>query len=127
MLQYIELEPGDERGYFNLGMVAMDEGQNEEAESWLRRATKLRPDFRSALFNLALLLSQTAQELRALPVLDHLLLYHPYHTKALVLQGDILLNQLRDHEGARRAFYRVLELDPGNVQSSHNLSVVLYD
>uniref|UniRef100_UPI00358F5A3E protein O-mannosyl-transferase TMTC3-like n=1 Tax=Myxine glutinosa TaxID=7769 RepID=UPI00358F5A3E len=127
MLQYIELEPGDERGYFNLGMVAMDEGQTEESESWLRRAIKLRPDFRSALFNLALLLSQTGQELRALPVLDDLLLYHPYHTKALVLRGDILLNQLQDHEGARQAFYRVLELDPGNVQSSHNLCVVLYD
>ncbi|CAN0262414.1 protein O-mannosyl-transferase TMTC3 [Lampetra fluviatilis] len=127
LLRYAELEPSDEKAYFNLGMVATDMGRADEAERWLRRAVALRPDFRGALFNLALLLVQSRHELDALPVLEQLLEHHPQHAKALVLQGDVLLNRRGDAAGARRAFQRALAAEPGNSQAKHNLCVVMFE
>lgn len=108
-------------------MLAMDAEENEEAERWMRKAIALQPGFRSALFNLALLLAQGKRERDALSVLDELLRHHPEHSKGLILKGDILMNQLKDTRGAREAFERILRSDPGNVQAKHNLCVVYFE
>ena len=50
--------PDNDRVYFNLGMLGMDDGDYDSAEGWFKRAVQLKPDFRSALFNLALLLNE---------------------------------------------------------------------
>ncbi|CAH2277685.1 transmembrane and TPR repeat-containing 3 [Pelobates cultripes] len=127
LLSYIEEEPHDANGYFNLGMLAMDEKNDFESETWMKKAIQLQPGFRSALFNLALLYSQTGRELEALPVLDELLRYYPDHTKGLILKGDILMNQKKDIKGAKKCFEKILELDPNNVQGKHNLCVVYFE
>ncbi|XP_053362470.1 protein O-mannosyl-transferase TMTC3 [Clarias gariepinus] len=126
-LSYVQEEPNDANGYFNLGMLAMDAEENEAAERWMRKAIALQPGFRSALFNLALLLAQGKRERDALSVLDELLRHHPEHSKGLILKGDILMNQLKDTQGAREAFERILRSDPGNVQAKHNLCVVYFE
>lgn len=123
----MEEEPNDANGYFNLGMLAMDAEENQEAERWMRKAIALQPGFRSALFNLALLLAQGKRERDALRILDELLRHHPEHAKGLILKGDILMNQLKDTQGAREAFERILRSDPGNVQAKHNLCVVYFE
>lgn len=120
-------EPQDANGYFNLGMLAMDDKKDVEAEAWMKKAIRLQPNFRSALFNLALLYSQTSKELMALPVLEDLLKYYPDHTKGLILKGDILMNQKKDIVGAKQCFEKILELDPNNVQGKHNLCVVYFE
>ncbi|XP_069485436.1 protein O-mannosyl-transferase TMTC3 [Ambystoma mexicanum] len=127
LLTYVEEEPLDANGYFNLGMLAMDEKRDKEAEMWMKKAIKLQAGFRSALFNLALLYSQTSQELMALPVLEELLLYFPDHTKGLILKGDILMNQKKDIKGAKKCFEQILAMDPNNVQGRHNLCVVYFE
>lgn len=126
-LTYVEEEPDDANGYFNLGMLAMDANENEEAERWMREAIRLQPGFRSALFNLALLYSQSQRELDALPVLDELLRFHPEHVKGLILKGDILMNHRKDTRGAKACFERILNMDPSNVQAKHNLCVVYFE
>uniref|UniRef100_A0A8C9R5V2 Protein O-mannosyl-transferase TMTC3 n=1 Tax=Scleropages formosus TaxID=113540 RepID=A0A8C9R5V2_SCLFO len=126
-LVYIKEEPDDANGYFNLGMLAMDENKNEAAEKWMKKAIKLQPGFRSALFNLALLYSQSKRELDALPVLEELLHHHPEHVKGLVLKGDILMNHKKDTKGAKACFERILQMDPTNVQGKHNLCVVYFE
>ncbi|KPP61924.1 transmembrane and TPR repeat-containing protein 3-like [Scleropages formosus] len=126
-LVYIKEEPDDANGYFNLGMLAMDENKNEAAEKWMKKAIKLQPGFRSALFNLALLYSQSKRELDALPVLEELLHHHPEHVKGLVLKGDILMNHKKDTKGAKVCFERILQMDPTNVQGKHNLCVVYFE
>ncbi|MFT7799279.1 transmembrane and TPR repeat-containing protein 3 [Arapaima gigas] len=126
-LVYVKEEPDDANGYFNLGMLAMDENKNEEAEKWMKKAIKLQPGFRSALFNLALLYSQSKRELEALPVLEELLHHHPEHVKGLVLKGDILMNHKKDTKGAKACFERILQMDPTNVQGKHNLCVVYFE
>ncbi|KAF4010133.1 hypothetical protein G4228_001451 [Cervus hanglu yarkandensis] len=127
LLSYINEEPQDANGYFNLGMLAMDDKKDSEAEMWMKKAIKLQADFRSALFNLALLYSQTAKELMALPVLEELLKYYPDHIKGLILKGDILMNQKKDIYGAKKCFEKILEMDPSNVQGKHNLCVVYFE
>ncbi|XP_069085717.1 protein O-mannosyl-transferase TMTC3 isoform X3 [Pleurodeles waltl] len=127
LLSYVEEEPLDANGYFNLGMLAMDEKRDTEAEMWMKKAIKLQAGFRSALFNLALLYSQTSQELMALPVLEELLRYYPDHTKGLILKGDILMNQKKDIKGAKKCFEQILAMDPNNVQGKHNLCVVYFE
>uniref|UniRef100_A0A671PN19 Protein O-mannosyl-transferase TMTC3 n=1 Tax=Sinocyclocheilus anshuiensis TaxID=1608454 RepID=A0A671PN19_9TELE len=126
-LTYVKEEPDDANGYFNLGMLAMDANENEEAERWMREAIRLQPGFRSALFNLALLYSQSQRELDALPVLEELLRYHPEHVKGLILKGDILMNHRKDTRGAKACFERILNMDPSNVQAKHNLCVVYFE
>ncbi|XP_072257327.1 protein O-mannosyl-transferase TMTC3 [Pyxicephalus adspersus] len=127
LLTYIEEEPNDANGYFNLGMLAMDEKKDLEAEKWMRKAIQLQHGFRSALFNLALLYSQTSRELEALPVLDELLRHYPDHIKGLILKGDILMNQKKDIKGAKKCFEKIIEMDPKNVQGKHNLCVVYFE
>ncbi|KAL9854162.1 LOW QUALITY PROTEIN: protein O-mannosyl-transferase TMTC3 [Geothlypis trichas] len=127
LLHYVKEEPQDSNGYFNLGMLAMDDKKDTEAEAWMKKAIRLQPNFRSALFNLALLYSQTGKELMALPVLEDLLRYYPDHTKGLILKGDILMNQKKDIVGAKMCFEKILELDPKNVQGKHNLCVVYFE
>lgn len=126
-LTYVEEEPDDANGYFNLGMLAMDANENAAAERWMRKAISLQAGFRSALFNLALLYSQSKRETDALPVLDELLLHHPEHIKGLILKGDILMNHKKDTNGAKACFERILRMDPTNVQGKHNLCVVYFE
>lgn len=126
-LIYVEEEPEDANGYFNLGMLAMDANENEAAEKWMKKAISLQQGFRSALFNLALLYSQSRRELDALPVLGELLYHHPEHVKGLILKGDILMNHRKDTQGARECFEKILRMDPSNVQGKHNLCVVYFE
>uniref|UniRef100_A0A8C6L0U7 Protein O-mannosyl-transferase TMTC3 n=1 Tax=Nothobranchius furzeri TaxID=105023 RepID=A0A8C6L0U7_NOTFU len=126
-LTYVEEEPDDANGYFNLGMLAMDAAENAAAEHWMRKAIGLQAGFRSALFNLALLYSQSKREVDALPVLDELLHHHPEHIKGLILKGDILMNHKKDTKGAKVCFERILRMDPTNVQGKHNLCVVYFE
>lgn len=126
-LAYVEEEPDDANGYFNLGMLAMDANENPAAERWMRKAISLQAGFRSALFNLALLYSQSRRETEALPVLDELLRHHPQHIKGLILKGDILMNHKKETSGAKACFQRILDIDPTNVQGKHNLCVVYFE
>ncbi|CAG5957608.1 unnamed protein product [Menidia menidia] len=126
-LIYVEEEPNDANGYFNLGMLAMDANENAAAELWMRKAIGLQAGFRSALFNLALLYSQSKRETDALPVLDELLNHHPEHIKGLILKGDILMNHKKDTNGAKACFEQILRMDPTNVQGKHNLCVVYFE
>ncbi|XP_076343835.1 protein O-mannosyl-transferase Tmtc3-like isoform X2 [Tachypleus tridentatus] len=114
----------NERVYFNLGMLSMDDKRFIEAETWFKKAIEVREDFRSALFNLALLLSDTHRPLEAVPFLKQLLKHHSDHVKGLILLGDIYINHVRDLHAAEECYKRILDMEPTNVQAVHNLCVV---
>lgn len=90
----------NERVHFNLGMLAMDDNDVAAAEHWFRKAVELREDFRSALFNLALLLADDQRPLQAAPFLNQLVRFHPDHIKGLILLGDIYINNIKDLDAA---------------------------
>lgn len=81
-------------------MLAMDDRNIEEAENWFKRAVHLKHDFRSALFNLALLLADDHRPLEAAPFLNQLVKHHPDHIKGLILLGDIYINNIKDLDAA---------------------------
>ncbi|VVC41584.1 Hypothetical protein CINCED_3A005366 [Cinara cedri] len=114
----------NERVFFNLGMLAMDEGDVPAAEHWFRQAILIKEDFRAALFNLALLLADDHRPLQAAPFLNQLVRFHPDHIKALILLGDIYINNIKDLDAAENCYKRILQLDPDNTQGMHNLCVV---
>lgn len=120
----LQKDSTNERVYFNLGMLAMDDRDLSEAEHWFRRAIQVKQDFRSALFNLALLLADDHRPLEAAPFLNQLVRFHPNHVKGLILLGDIYINNIKDLDAAENCYKRILELDPNNIQGTHNLCVV---
>lgn len=124
LLNLVKLDPGNERVYFNLGMITMDDKDHKSAEKWFRKAIELKGDFRSALFNLALLLVESGRALEATPFLNQLVKHHPDHIKGLILLGDIYINSIRDLDSAEKCYKRILDVDPSHVQGMHNLCVV---
>ncbi|KAG8177684.1 hypothetical protein JTE90_021982 [Oedothorax gibbosus] len=117
----------NERVYFNLGMLAMDEKNTTLAEKWFQKAVQIREDFRSALFNLALLLSEAGRPNEAVPFLHKLLRHHPDHVKGLILLGDIYINIIRDLDAAQECYENILRQEPHNIQALHNLCVVFVE
>lgn len=71
----------------------------------------LKPNFRSALFNLALLLSDTGRPLEAVPFLKQLVHHHQDHIKGLILLGDIYINSMKDLEAAEGVMLYIQVLD----------------
>lgn len=78
----------------------MDDRDSADAERWFRNAVALKEDFRSALFNLALLLADEQRPLEAAPFLNQLVRFHPDHVKGLILLGDIYINNIKDLDAA---------------------------
>ncbi|XP_017000704.2 protein O-mannosyl-transferase Tmtc3 [Drosophila takahashii] len=117
----------NEKVYFNLGMLAMDESSFDEAEQFFKRAIHLKSDFRSALFNLALLLADTKRPLDAVPFLNQLIRHHASHVKGLILLGDIYINHMKDLDAAEKCYRSILHYDPHNTQGLHNLCVVFVE
>lgn len=78
----------------------MDDHDSASAERWFRNAVALKEDFRSALFNLALLLADEQRPLEAAPFLNQLVRFHPDHVKGLILLGDIYINNIKDFDAA---------------------------
>jgi protein O-mannosyl-transferase len=102
----------NERVFFNLGMLAMDDNDNNGAEHWFRQAITLREDFRSALFNLALLLADDHRPLEAAPFLNQLVRHHPDHVKGLILLGDIYINHIKDIDAAENVSHEKTNHEP---------------
>ncbi|ESN89866.1 hypothetical protein HELRODRAFT_116733 [Helobdella robusta] len=125
LLRLKEIDPSDEKVHFNLGMLYTDALRYNDARSSFKRAIQLMPSFRSALFNLALLLANDMKmHLEAVPVLEQLLQHYPSHTNGLILLGDISITHLKDLNRAQTCFEKILQQDPNNIQALHNLCVV---
>ena len=127
LMRIVKKGKSNERVFFNLGMIAMDAKDLAAAEQWFRKAVHVKPDFRSALFNLALLLSESSKPLAAEPVLHQLLEHYPGHVKGLILLGDLYVNHHGDLAAAEKCYQLILEIEPNNVQAHHNLCVVMVE
>lgn len=127
LLKVLSKDDKNEKVFFNLGMLAMDESDFEQAELYFKRAIHLKADFRSALFNLALLLADSNRPLDAVPFLNQLIRHHPNHIKGLILLGDIYINHMKDLDAAEACYRKILHYEPHNTQGLHNLCVVFVE
>jgi len=124
LLKLLEFNKDNDRVFFNLGMLSMDENKTNEAVYYFKKAIELKKDFRSALFNLALLLSDSNRPIEAIPFLKQLIFYYPHHIKGLILLGDIYVNHVRNLNEAELSYKSILRYEPNNIQGLHNLCVV---
>ncbi|XP_076315697.1 protein O-mannosyl-transferase TMTC3-like [Tachypleus tridentatus] len=112
--------------FFNLGKVALDRKDLGLAEKWFRKALEVRPHLKSALFNLALLMTEQQRPQEALLYLRKLLESHPDHIDALILIADIYVNHFKNLKAAKQCYKKILRVNPRHVQGLHNLCVIYY-
>ncbi|KAH9496994.1 Protein O-mannosyl-transferase tmtc3 [Dermatophagoides farinae] len=120
-------DENNERIYFNMAMISMANKNYTDAEQLFRQTLQLKPNFSSANFNLALLLTENHRPIDALPYLQRLLKQQPEHFKGLTLLCDILINNVKDFDQASHCYKQILKLDPKNIQAKHNLCVVFIE
>ncbi|XP_041453072.1 protein O-mannosyl-transferase TMTC3-like [Lytechinus variegatus] len=121
----LEIDSQSEMSFSTLGMLAVDDDDNQAALQYYQKALEINPSSRHALFNVALIHSDDKRPLQAKPYLETLLQYHPNHTKSMLLLGDIFLNSFQDVEKSKQLFQQIVDLEPSNIQARHNLCVVL--
>ncbi|XP_052810856.1 protein O-mannosyl-transferase TMTC3-like isoform X2 [Mya arenaria] len=126
--QLIKKQSNDSRPPFSLAMLMMDMGDFNAAEKYFKLAIKIEPTFKSALFNLALMLTNNLQRpMDAVPFVRELLKNHPDHMKGLMLLGELNVNHLKNLDEAAECFNKVIEVEPENIEALHNLCVVLVE
>ncbi|KAJ6216317.1 hypothetical protein RDWZM_007474 [Blomia tropicalis] len=108
---------------FNIAITLLDLGglnNRMEAIQHLKRAVQIKPNFRSALYNLALLYYDFKDYTNALHYLQQINEYHSNYAKALLLMADIF-SKLKQMDRAEQAYIKVLETDNVNYEALHNL------
>ncbi|OTF80488.1 hypothetical protein BLA29_012778, partial [Euroglyphus maynei] len=120
-------DENNERIYFNMAMISMANKNYTDAEQLFRQTLRLKPNFSSANFNLALLLAENDRPIEALPYLKRLLRQYPEHMKGLHLLCDILINNVKDFDQSSHCYERILKLDPKNIQAKHNICVIFIE
>ena len=123
----MKLQPGNDRVMFQLAMAHIELAELEEAKEAFRRTLQITPTYRSALYNLALLLYQDKDYVSALKPLITLRDHHPSHDKGLLLLGDTYMH-MDQPESARQAYELSIQINPNSAVAFHNLgkSELLY-
>ena len=118
----LELDPTNEKALFNLGVIAMDLDQWEEAEKWFQKTVTLHPDSRSSHFNLALLYSRQKRHRESIQILSSLVERFPSHTTSYQLLGDSYV-AVEQYEEAVKAYLGCMKVDSLQVSCQHNIGV----
>lgn len=118
----LELDPTNEKALFNMGVVAMDLGQGEEAEKWFKKTASTYSDSRSANFNLALLYSNQKRHRDSVDILVPLVEQFPTHTNSYQLLGDSYV-ALKQYKEAVDTYLGCMTVDPRQVSCQHNIGV----
>ncbi|MFH1679905.1 MAG: tetratricopeptide repeat protein, partial [Candidatus Eisenbacteria bacterium] len=111
-------------GYVDLGGLLAEKGRGEEAEPLLRRGLELAPESPAGLLNLGKLLVSTGRRAEAAPILRRATEAAPGRRDVWFEWGNLLVQEGRLPE-AGGAFREAARLDPCDVPSLMNLSLVL--
>jgi len=106
----LELDPRNKVAWYNLGVIAQQDGRTADARAAYDEALKIDPKYPSALFNKALLLKSSEPD-RAIGLLKRAVAAHPKAATAHLQLGLILAEKNR-HEEAEDAFRHAVAADP---------------
>ena len=107
----LELDPHNTFAWYNLGVIAQQQGRTADARAAYDKALKIDPKFTSALYNKAILLRHTDPD-RAIGILKRAIAANPQMATGFRLQlGQILAERGRDDE-AEDQFRRVVAASP---------------
>ncbi|MEV0409800.1 tetratricopeptide repeat protein [Streptomyces sp. NPDC050448] len=106
----VELDPRNKLAWYNLGVIAQQDGETADALASYDKALKIDPSFTSALFNEAILLKPTEPD-RAVGLLKRAIAADPQAATAHLQLGHILAGKGRTDE-AGGEFRRAVVADP---------------
>jgi tetratricopeptide (TPR) repeat protein len=75
--------------HFNLGYIALQEGQLTLAQNYLQKALSLNPDHTQSLINMAVILYQQNQKKSILPFLQRALKLEPHNEQVKAMMQDL--------------------------------------
>ena len=120
----IAVTDGNFLAHNNLGLARQRAGDLDGAETELREALRLAPDYVDAHFNLGLTLEREGRLDAAAAEYAEVLRRAPGHARALASLGSVR-RQLGDLDGAVADLRSALALDPDLVEAHANLGAVL--
>jgi tetratricopeptide (TPR) repeat protein len=105
--------PNPERPYFNLGKIAIEEGDYEEAEFLFRKVISVAPGMAEAHERLGFALEQMGKIRKALDEYGKAVELKPQLPLANFHLGNLYF-QLREYDKAKRYLYEVISIVPGS-------------
>ena len=106
-------------------MAHVELAELEEAKESFERTLQITPTYRSALYNLALLLFQDGDFPSALKHLLTLRDHHPSHDKGMLLLGDTYMC-MNQPQSARQAYEQSIQVNPNSAIAFHYLGKPVY-
>lgn len=121
----IMLVPEDATAWHDLGLLALEIEDLDQAIDCVRQAARLAPESPTFLRNLGELCRRRGWHDEALESLQGALLLDPTQVESHYNLG-VLLATLNRWQGASEAYRRALQLDPSHRRAWHNLSIALH-
>ncbi|SFG61772.1 tetratricopeptide repeat protein [Streptomyces mirabilis] len=106
----LKLDPRNKVAWYNLGVIAQQDDEPDDARTAYDKALKIDPSFTSALFNEAILLKSSDPD-RAIELLKKCIAADPKAGTAYLQLGQILAEKDRDDE-AGEAFRHMAAIEP---------------
>ena len=103
----------------------LDLQQIEKSEEWFKRTLTLDPNYRSALYNLGLLLNHLQRYEEAVEVLTKFVSLSPDHANGAQVLGDCYM-RLSQRAKAEEMYELVLRHHPNHTIALHNLGKTLF-
>jgi len=119
----LETEPDNAMALLDLGSLEYRARHFEEAEKWLKRATRLKPDSAAAWLALGVVACESGKLDAALAALSQAVLLEPRNAKAHSYLG-VTVGRKGWLDGAEAELQRALELDETLAEAHFNLAVV---
>lgn len=101
-------------------MAHIELEEMEDAKEAFRHTLHITPTYRSALYNLALLLYQDEDYPSALGHLVTLRDHHPSHDRGMLLLGDTCMH-MKQLDRAQEAYELAIQNNPSSAIALHNL------
>jgi len=116
MAQALETEvadnPRNTNAWVQLGNVYFDTDQNQKAADAYTKALALNPQNTDVLTALGILYQRMGQAHQALQSFEKAVAVDPKNERARFNKGFVLLNDLKDRDGAIRTWKELLEINP---------------
>ena len=120
----LELDPKDAQAQYNLARAQIETNDLERAESHLRAAIDVWPEFFDAHLNLAILLGRTGRSGEAAEHVERAVKIDPEHVPTRLLHARVL-SQRGDQAAAALELAEVLRLDPASIEARMGLATTL--
>jgi len=108
----VEKNPQNKQLWKSLGNLYFDTNKPGQAIEAYLKYLELAPDNPNVLTDLGVMYRRTKNPLKAIECFDKAIAINPRHQQALFNKGVVLYYDLRDIEGAKLAWSRLVEINP---------------